>query len=50
MVVQRCWGIVQWSDWELPAKAPTRLLDLHFDAAQYDAEVARAEADRATAS
>ncbi|WP_254588066.1 hypothetical protein [Streptomyces sp. AC04842] len=50
MVVQRCGGIVQWSDWELPAKAPTRLLDLHFDADQYDAEVARAEADRATAS
>ncbi|GHE35992.1 hypothetical protein ACFUZA_22115 [Streptomyces cellulosae] len=50
VVVQRCGGIVQWSDWELPAKAPTRLLDLHFDADQYDAEVARAEADRATAS
>ncbi|MUT89649.1 hypothetical protein [Streptomyces sp. Z38] len=50
VVVQRCGGIVQWSDWELPAKAPARLLDLHFDADQYDAEVARAEADRATDS
>ncbi|MER6293992.1 hypothetical protein [Streptomyces althioticus] len=51
VVVQRCGGTVQWSDWELPAKAPTRLLDLHVDAARYDAEVARAEAaGRASAS
>lgn len=50
VVVQRCGGLVQWSDWEVPAGGPyapaPRLPDFHFDADRYDAEVARAEAGR----
>ncbi|MFB7828958.1 hypothetical protein [Streptomyces hydrogenans] len=51
VVVQRCGEIVQWSDWEVPwlsplTPAPYPPPELHFDAVQYDAEVARAEADR----
>ncbi|ARF81949.1 hypothetical protein ACIG0C_36960 [Kitasatospora aureofaciens] len=46
VVVQRFGGIVQWSDWEIPHLETTRPLELHFDAAEYDAELARAEADR----
>lgn len=50
VVVQRFGEIVQWSDWEVPWAAHTPALypppKLHFDASQYDAEVARAEADR----
>ncbi|MFB7335666.1 hypothetical protein FNH09_37925 [Streptomyces adustus] len=50
VVVQRFGGIVQWSDWEAPGAAHTSVPhpppELHFDASQYDAEVARAEADR----
>ncbi|MHC3391084.1 hypothetical protein ACLQ2E_16745 [Streptomyces lavendulocolor] len=50
VIIQRFGEIVQWSAWELPGAAytpvPYPLPDLHFDASQYDAEVARAEADR----
>ncbi|MFG2772019.1 hypothetical protein [Streptomyces sp. NPDC048350] len=50
VVVQRCGGIVRWSDWAVPwvALTPGRHPppELHFDAGQYDAEVVRAEADR----
>ncbi|MFJ9923107.1 hypothetical protein ACIRSF_27895 [Streptomyces rubiginosohelvolus] len=45
VVVQRFGGIVQWSDWEVPYME-MRPLEFHFDADQYDAELARAEADR----
>lgn len=49
VVVQRFGEVVQWSDWEAPnaAHAPTPHPppELHFDAGQYDAEVARAEAN-----
>ncbi|MFD7452605.1 hypothetical protein [Kitasatospora sp. NPDC059827] len=41
VVVRRCGGIVEWSDWEVPYES-ARLPDFHFDAAQYDAELARA--------
>ncbi|MEU4119655.1 hypothetical protein AB0F71_34805 [Kitasatospora sp. NPDC028055] len=41
VVVRRCGGIVEWSDWEVPYEA-ARLPDFHFDADQYDAELARA--------
>ncbi|MGW4201473.1 hypothetical protein [Streptomyces sp. NPDC004726] len=43
--VQRRGAIVEWSDWQVPgdeARPPA----FHFDADQYDAEVARASADR----
>ncbi|MFF5970087.1 hypothetical protein ACFY7C_01030 [Streptomyces sp. NPDC012769] len=50
VVVQRLGEIVQWSDWEAPWEAntlpPDSPLELHFEASQYDAEVARAEAVR----
>ncbi|MFD7982547.1 hypothetical protein ACFV4M_04100 [Kitasatospora indigofera] len=51
VVVQRFGEIVQWSDWEMPRKAPLDpdpypLPEFHFDASRYDAELARAEADR----
>ncbi|MFE6225028.1 MULTISPECIES: hypothetical protein [unclassified Streptomyces] len=50
VVVQRFGEIVQWSDWEVPWPAHTAVPhpppELHFDAGQYDAEVARAEGDR----
>ncbi|WTZ65422.1 hypothetical protein OG209_18790 [Streptomyces sp. NBC_01383] len=50
VVVQRLGEIVQWSDWEMPREGhsamPHPLPELHFDASQYDAEVARAEASR----
>ncbi|MFF3601789.1 hypothetical protein [Kitasatospora indigofera] len=47
VVVQRFGGIVQWSDWEVPyLDTVTRPLEFHFDADEYDAELARAEADR----
>ncbi|MET8541454.1 hypothetical protein ABZW03_12490 [Kitasatospora sp. NPDC004799] len=46
VVVQRFGGIVQWSDWEIPHLGTTRPPELHFDADEYDAELARAEADR----
>ncbi|WP_371648388.1 hypothetical protein OG965_01880 [Streptomyces sp. NBC_00224] len=44
-VVQRCGGMVVWSGWEGPYgdRLP---LGFHFDAEQYDAELARAVADR----
>lgn len=49
VVVQRFGEIVQWSDWEVPWKGHSAMPypppELHFDANQYDAEVARAEAD-----
>ncbi|MFB7312519.1 hypothetical protein [Streptomyces sp. NPDC056192] len=43
--MQRQGGIVEWSDWQAPyvGMAPPAF---HFDADQYDAEVARALADR----
>ncbi|WP_432086402.1 hypothetical protein [Streptomyces sp. bgisy095] len=50
VVVQRFGEIVQWSDWEVPWEGPGSMPypppELHFDASQYDAEVARAESDR----
>ncbi|MEU6974025.1 hypothetical protein AB0A71_41175 [Kitasatospora aureofaciens] len=51
VVVQRFGEIVQWSDWEMPREYPLDhdpypLPEFHFDASQYDAELARAEADR----
>ncbi|MFE6867715.1 hypothetical protein ACFVFS_14235 [Kitasatospora sp. NPDC057692] len=51
VVVERIGGIVQWSRWELPRVSalgpdPSPLPEFHFDAGQYDAELARAEADR----
>ncbi|MFE5864694.1 hypothetical protein ACFQ77_29700 [Streptomyces virginiae] len=49
VVVQRFGEIVQWSDWEVPwegSSMPYPPPELHFDASQYDAEVARAESDR----
>ncbi|WP_405730102.1 hypothetical protein OG607_29750 [Streptomyces sp. NBC_01537] len=43
VVVQRIGDVVRWSDWHVPsAEAPPP--DFHFDASEYDAEVARAEA------
>ncbi|MEU8525405.1 hypothetical protein AB0C77_07345 [Streptomyces sp. NPDC048629] len=49
VVVQRFGEVVQWSDWEVPsesplAPAPSPPPEFHFDASQYNAEVARAEA------
>ncbi|MEU4733238.1 hypothetical protein [Streptomyces sp. NPDC023588] len=51
VTVQRLGEIVQWSDWEVPwevghSAMPYPPPELHFDSSQYDAEVARAEADR----
>lgn len=50
VVVQRFGEIVQWSDWEVPWEGHRAMSypppELHFDAGQYDAEVARAETDR----
>ncbi|MFJ3639473.1 hypothetical protein ACIPRD_06960 [Streptomyces sp. NPDC090108] len=51
VVVQRFGEIVQWSDWTMPgalplAPDPYPLPEFHFEAGQYDAELARAEADR----
>ncbi|MFF2410249.1 hypothetical protein [Streptomyces sp. NPDC058092] len=50
VVMQRSGEIAQWSDWEVPwegqSAMPYRPPELHFDASQYDAEVARAEADQ----
>jgi hypothetical protein len=38
-------GIVEWSDWQVPGdEVPPPVF--HFEAGQYDAEVARASADR----
>lgn len=43
--VQRSGGVVEWSDWQVPyPEVPPPAL--HFDAEQYDAELARAAADR----
>ncbi|MFF7597914.1 hypothetical protein [Streptomyces mirabilis] len=44
MVVQRTGNVVQWSDWQVP-RLEVRPLEFDFDASEYDAEVARAEAD-----
>ncbi|WP_405015780.1 hypothetical protein OHV05_00755 [Kitasatospora sp. NBC_00070] len=46
VVVQRSGDVVQWSDWELPYMETTRPLELHFDADEYETELARAEAGR----
>ncbi|MFI0968006.1 hypothetical protein ACH4S8_42685 [Streptomyces sp. NPDC021080] len=43
--VQRHGDIVEWSDWQVPGGG-TRPPAFHFEAGQYDAEVARASADR----
>ncbi|MGF1429018.1 hypothetical protein [Kitasatospora sp. LaBMicrA B282] len=43
-VVQRVGPVVQWVDWEVPADG-TQPVEFHFDAAEYDAELARAEAE-----
>ncbi|GAA5023196.1 hypothetical protein GCM10025734_80110 [Kitasatospora paranensis] len=45
VLVQRCGGVVQWSDWEMPYIGTTRPPEFHFDADAYDAELARAGAD-----
>ncbi|MFE9426081.1 hypothetical protein ACFYNO_24330 [Kitasatospora sp. NPDC006697] len=43
VVVQRFGGIVQWSDWEIPyLDTVERPLEFHFEADEYDAELARA--------
>ncbi|MFE1312427.1 hypothetical protein [Streptomyces sp. NPDC058755] len=44
VVVQRTGNVVQWSGWQVPHRAG-RLLEFDFDADEYNAEVARAEAD-----
>ncbi|MFG2479217.1 hypothetical protein [Streptomyces fagopyri] len=46
VVVQRFGDIIQWSGWEVPYAPAAPLPDFHFEASQYDAELARAEADR----
>ncbi|MGI5512973.1 hypothetical protein [Streptomyces sp. CA-106131] len=50
VIVQRFGEIVQWSDWEVPfevhSPVPAPPPEFHFDASEYDAEVARAEVDR----
>ncbi|MFE0463901.1 hypothetical protein ACFW1A_32065 [Kitasatospora sp. NPDC058965] len=46
LVVQRLGGVVQWSDWEVPADG-TRPLEYHFDAVAYDAELASATTESA---
>lgn len=46
VVVQRFGDIVQWSDWEVPYAPTAPPPEFCFDASQYDAELARAEADR----
>jgi hypothetical protein len=43
--VQRHGGVVEWSDWQVPG-GEVRPPAFHFEAGQYDAEVARASADR----
>ncbi|MFD5461922.1 hypothetical protein ACFWIQ_03710 [Kitasatospora sp. NPDC127059] len=43
-VVQRIGEVVLWTDWELPVGA-TRPLEYAFEAARYEAELDRAEAD-----
>jgi hypothetical protein len=45
VVVQRFGDLVQWSDWEVPY-GEARPPDFHFDAREYDAELARADSDR----
>ena len=45
VVAQRIGDIVQWSDWQVPSTG-SQLPEFHFDTSQYDAELARAEADR----
>ncbi|MFC4608457.1 hypothetical protein ACFO9E_11600 [Streptomyces maoxianensis] len=44
-IVERCGGLVVWSDWDGPYRDQLPL-DFHFDAEQYDAELARVLADR----
>ncbi|MFG2596069.1 hypothetical protein [Streptomyces sp. NPDC048462] len=50
VTVQRFGEIVKWSDWVVPRAAhtgePSPPPEFHFDARQYDTEVARAEAAR----
>lgn len=41
VTVQRLGGVVQWSGWDVPAGG-TRPPEFHFDADEYDAELARA--------
>ncbi|WP_326570588.1 hypothetical protein OIE69_04345 [Actinacidiphila glaucinigra] len=40
----RSGGLVEWADWRGPFVQPPP--ELHFDVRQYDAELARARADR----
>ncbi|MEU5539829.1 hypothetical protein [Streptomyces sp. NPDC020362] len=42
--MQQVGNVVQWSGWQVP-RGEGRLLEFDFDANEYDAEVARAEAD-----
>ncbi|MEU3067690.1 hypothetical protein ABZ712_12405 [Streptomyces sp. NPDC006906] len=44
-VVQRLGDIVQWSDWQVPYASAAPPPEFHFDGSQYDAELARAEAN-----
>nr|WP_237524686.1 hypothetical protein [Streptomyces sp. SID5643] len=46
VVVQRFGEIVQWSDWEAPFAPASPPPEFHFDAGQYEAEVARVEAEQ----
>ncbi|MEV5295388.1 hypothetical protein AB0K64_29695 [Streptomyces sp. NPDC053741] len=49
VAVQRVGESVQWSSWEIPrgtGALEPQPPELHFDASQYDAEVARAESAR----
>ncbi|MFE9813130.1 hypothetical protein [Streptomyces sp. NPDC005548] len=50
VIVQRYGQVVQWSHWQVPkavhTPAPPPPPELHFEARQYDAEVARSKADR----
>lgn len=44
LVVQRIGTVVQWSDWDVPPTG-VRPPEFHFDADQYDSELARAGED-----
>ena len=46
VVVQQLGNIVHWSGWEVPYAPAALPLEFYFDASQYDAQLARLEADR----
>jgi hypothetical protein len=45
VVVQRIGDVVQWSDWQVP-NAGARPSEFHFDASEYEVQLARAEASQ----